>query len=1337
MVQQEKELREKFEAGERKLRKLRESGILAVPSPTQPGQPVPSRFDLLPAQEAEPIPERPPLARPQPSLAIPPIQGETDRQRAERGQRISLQRELAQPDILTEIIQSFTEPVELAVKQNLPFLSEEQRREANLELTRRGQALASDPFFAAGVAAPLAAGVFPSLGQLRAGGREVIREIPEIIAGEGGAVRFPVPGGRPPGVPRTVPPPEAGKAAPAFRVSVGDRVLEVAGSNELQVKRAVRQMGLTGPVKILGRLSTTRDPRLTGPVSMQAPRVAEPVVAPIQPSGRLGRVGEFDVRVEINQGRNQPKLERIISIEARSEKDALQKVSDIGIPNAKAVQATRKPVTPAARPPVPPAVAVEPPLPPSRPPIAAAAQPTGPAPRRGPLLQAPPASELGANYGVKDVLRVARSLDDKRTAVANVVLSRTKTALRDVGKLDKNGHMLDVPGRPSIYDVAENPTAYQLTPQQRTGLTKLNDVIESIRAERQAFGVAPNEIAVFDEGHFLPRTVKKVGGEEVTPRGAGGGLRGGGAERGRRVGVGEVAAAEARGTVYAHPLESVTNYTNRWLKASGDTHVRDLLVPFSETSSTRVSPALRERVVGLRQQVQSLRQSGITLAEKEDAALRAFLSADDPSIDALRDVVDKIRIVRGQFSGQDFAQAQATLRDIKVAMRDVAPEWRSALEAAKTPRPGRQTVPSDVAPLLAGRDFEPGVAKSLLKHYGASGPARTQTQRAVNVTQKIVNAPVRFFNATMDLSALLRQQASAAATHPVAWFRNAVKSFRDVVTSKEYDLMVGSPKGQQAASRGIAVFGNAGEIAEFQAASWMDQIPLVRQANNHFIRYNTRQRIELFHLEVDRLAKKFKKALTIPEEEAVARAINRATGVSTTKGGDLEANVLFASRYTRSSIEEVIKAASSGQIEGQIARRYIGHLVAVATMASTALAIKQKRPLDEILNPLDSDALRRGSIALNPNFLSMRIFGHDVKPLGVYDSLARLMFVAGDSINQAVSQRDAVKLFDFFSYAASTKGSPLVSFGADLMKQTTFNDEDPLSPGALGKRVLPFTAQNVIQDLQSGAPVGEAIAGGIVEGVGLKTSPMSFSDFTSEVARERYGVKYQTLEPYQRDVVREDIEAGMEEGRIPRRQPRDGYWKALDDINQRFDEQLEGIINLLESRTIKRSQVAGLYYSATDESRNSKDQAARDFNVTFDEPDPNEKDVNKRSLNGYFALFDEAVVEGNFLFEKFDSLRAAYERGLEPEQLQYVYRNTNRRDIPRGILNNLSRGTRSRLAASQQARARHDPTATPAQVPTQAPTQVPAQAPVATPTAGFDWEAAERKLRERQAAGVP
>jgi len=239
-------------------------------------------------------------------------------------------------------------------------------------------------------------------------------------------------------------------------------------------------------------------------------------------------------------------------------------------------------------------------------------------------------------------------------------------------------------------------------------------------------------------------------------------------------------------------------------------------------------------------------------------------------------------------------------------------------------------------------------------------------------------------------------------------------------------------------------------------------------------------------------------------------------------------------------------------------------------------------------------------------------------------------------------------------------------------------------------RVLPFTLQTISEDVSRGMPTRDVLGGAALESVGEKTSTMSFSDYTDEFAREQFGARYRDLEPFQRDIIRDNIEAAIEEGRIPRRQASDPYWEDLDNLNKELDAKMNTLVDLV-GRVDKGTIIRG-YFNAISENRISKDQAAISHNMDEFEADPNETDPNKLALQGYYDLFDRAEVrtdkevKGVFISEVFDRLRSEYERGLTAEQLQYVYRNTNMRDIPIEILKQLPASTRNRVLNSMRAR---------------------------------------------------
>ena len=964
-------------------------------------------------------------------------------------------------------------------------------------------------------------------------------------------------------------------------------------------------------------------------------------------------------------------------------------------------------------------------------------------PRKGNLLQGKTAEALGSNYKVKGVLRVAQDLEDQIASIRNRMVSRANIALRSTGRIgrvallgESPDRMLDVLGTPSIYDVAENTKFYRdsgvLTPEQIDGVQQLTRIVEDIKKEREIFGIGPNEIMMGEEGNFLPRLavkktpvgwserlkglVRPMEREELAERGFGGGFgrRGAGpsAERGRVVGVGEVAEAEARGTVYAGPVEAINAYANRWLTASADEHVKSLLVPFGDSASMRLPPGLQNRIATLRQNVQSLHESGILMLEKEDIALRAFLYSDDPGIThQFREAIENISITKGEFKGQDLEGTRRLLLEMKREIKKLAPEWETAVaDATKTPA-GRHLVSQDAVPMLKGMDWTKADKNAIQKHYThwrASAAARNAWVSGVMQT----TANVKFLNATFDFSALLRQQASTATVHPQTYLKNVFRGFVDIVDSRAYDELLASPEGQHAASRGIAIFGDA-KAAELQATSWLDQVihmkgwmgkpflPL-RAFNDHFIRFNTRQRIDIFRLEVNRLTKRYGRELTPDEEDAVARAINRATGVSKSRGRGVTRSFLddslFAARYTRATIEEIVEAVGNRSIEGEIARRQILLLIAVVSGLSVSVAMMQNRPIEEVTTPWDVRRMDQGELALNPNFLSIRVAGHDIKPLGAYDSLARIAFMATDLLWGGIGDGQFKKMTEFLTYSVGTKGNPLVSFGVDLFRGgfpgKTFTGEDTLHPVSLAKRVAPFGIQSAAESIQRGMPLGQAIGGALLEGLGTKTSPMSFSDFSSEYARKMYGVGYLDLESWQKINVRESIESDIEAGKIARRQPADGYWAELEDIDAAFDGRMKTVLSLIESRSRERGELVSMYFNARDERRQAKDYAAEEYGMEDYELNPR-KDPNKLALQAYYDLYEASKVRAGeegvpiYSSQEYAIRKDGYLRNLAinaPEQLQYVFRNTNTRKIPTGILNILPRGIRRDIKRSEDAR---------------------------------------------------
>ena len=106
-------------------------------------------------------------------------------------------------------------------------------------------------------------------------------------------------------------------------------------------------------------------------------------------------------------------------------------------------------------------------------------------------------------------------------------------------------------------------------------------------------------------------------------------------------------------------------------------------------------------------------------------------------------------------------------------------------------------------------------------------------------------------------------------------------------------------------------------------------------------------------------------------------------------------------------------------------------------------------------------------------------------------------------------------------------------------------------------------------------------------------------------------------------------------------------------------------------KSLTEKDAASKYFDIKNAARIRREQAAKDYNYDPDQADPNEKDPNKRALNVYYKLTDMAYLNNVFNPGLYSELRESYESGLaekRPEQLQYIYRNTNRRPVSDVIL---------------------------------------------------------------------
>jgi hypothetical protein len=221
-------------------------------------------------------------------------------------------------------------------------------------------------------------------------------------------------------------------------------------------------------------------------------------------------------------------------------------------------------------------------------------------------------------------------------------------------------------------------------------------------------------------------------------------------------------------------------------------------------------------------------------------------------------------------------------------------------------------------------------------------------------------------------------------------------------------------------------------------------------------------------------------------------------------------------------------------------------------------------------------------------------------------------------------------------------------------------------------------------------PPSQAIPGAFIESAGVKTAAMSFSDYSNQFALEQFGMKFGELEGYQKDIIQQRIETAMETGEIAKRQPPDKYWREIEAILAEEDQGMVSLERAILTNRVTENQAIDMYFKIKDAARNKREQTEKIYGYEYAERDPDEPDLNKKKLEGYYDLTKLASINGVFNAGLYSELREIYEDPgsgiLTEEQLKYIYRNTNRRPVSDVIMGILPDKTRARILSSQEAR---------------------------------------------------
>lgn len=399
---------------------------------------------------------------------------------------------------------------------------------------------------------------------------------------------------------------------------------------------------------------------------------------------------------------------------------------------------------------------------------------------------------------------------------------------------------------------------------------------------------------------------------------------------------------------------------------------------------------------------------------------------------------------------------------------------------------------------------------------------------------------------------------------------------------------------------------------------------------------------------------------------------------------------------------------ATGAIRGPNAafwrKHWLGAYLAVIATANAIHFASTRKPLPfDRYSPISRDSFGPLPIGYNRDFAAPNI------PLTGRNST--------DIVLDVVAQMDtAFRLLDPGSFLQSRESVPVRAIANQATGENFFGEDiTDVGPGGVVSRTaqlindvfVPIGAGSVLGAFREDIPGGEVgipeaesrlgRAGQIVQGGGVNLRSETTAQLLNRDA-DAYlpGSTYRELESWQRDEVQHrqaaELAARQQTG-VGRQQETSELFAKLDQFDVEWQLALDALASNIGKRLgtgpgateIDQRFVQGRYFDLEAALFNAKRGVNRSFDREFGdrEQTPNEADVDT-----YFALTEQATVDGVFIPKRLTELRIQFMNTLSPERRDYVLRNINRRgrQIPPKILNMLPESTRTRIRASIQAR---------------------------------------------------
>jgi len=526
----------------------------------------------------------------------------------------------------------------------------------------------------------------------------------------------------------------------------------------------------------------------------------------------------------------------------------------------------------------------------------------------------------------------------------------------------------------------------------------------------------------------------------------------------------------------------------------------------------------------------------------------------------------------------------------------------------------------------------------------------------------------RSIQASMDLSAPLRQGIMLAPRHPVAFAKSffpMLRAFGDENYAKQLlDDMAKHPSFKTFTEHGGEITGFSGHSlmrAEEQFGNRFFDTTLrntalgsgVRASERAYTTFLNKLRLDVF----DSITKNWSgtpKGTDLNYSE-MAKMINNMTGRAKLPGqsvgdGKVLNAAFFAPRFVYSRLAAPIQLVTAPpEVRKQIAQE-LGTFVGTGMMV---MYLAHKAGADIEVNPTSSE------------FGKVKVGNTRYDFWGGYSQIAKAVAqtVAGSYRASNGQDYDANRAETVGKFLQS-KLAPVPGLAVDLLRGETFTGQEITASqdsvaDQLANRLAPLFLQDVVQAMQADGFEGAVKT--LPAGLGLGAATYtSVRDEQNRVSQELFKANYRDLTAPRRDIVNSDPRVVEQNTRQAGRSNK--YGDTIVQLNEERIQKERVLAGSLATGSLSPKDFADALSNVQRQTRDRKDQAARDFGVKFPPPDS----PLQIALDNYYNLYDQAdlgwndknpaasIKTGAIDWEKFDELEHQFFQSLTPEQTEYV-----------------------------------------------------------------------------------